>query len=208
MFGESELGAVIELIGNLVLEPRTAVLVLLLIVAAGSDVRSHRIPNWLVFGGTAFALLYNGLGFAVADNSMSVAFLRENGWLVSIEGLAVGLLALLPLYLLRAMGAGDVKLMAMAGAFLGPWNALLAVLATFLAGGLLALVYVVWTGTAGQALQNVFVVVRGNLLTAPAGVVDMQVPAGASAGKLPYGVAIATGTIAFLVSKQLGMIAW
>ena len=55
-----------------------------------------------------------------------------------LAGLALGLLLLLPLYLLGACGAGDVKLMAMTGAFLGPQDALGAILMTFLAGGLLA----------------------------------------------------------------------
>lgn len=203
---QSEWLAAVELLKALILEPRTGVLVLLLIAAACFDVKTNRIPNWLVFAGAGFAIVYNGVGFILFDNYFSVPYLRDNGWLVALKGLGVGLVALLPLYLLRAMGAGDVKLMAMVGAFLGPWNALYAVLATLIAGGVLASGFLLWTGSVRRALQNISLILRGTLLTAPAGFVDLQVAPGTSAGKLPYGVAIAAGTIAYLLLKQLAFV--
>jgi prepilin peptidase CpaA len=188
---QSEWLAVFELLGALILEPRTAILMLLLIAAACVDVKRGRIPNWLVFAGAGFAIVYNGVGFILFDNYFSIPFLRDNGWLVALKGLGVGLVAFLPLYVLRAMGAGDVKLMAMVGAFLCPWNALYAVLATLIAVGVLASGFLLWTGSVRRALQNISLILRGTLHTAPAGCVDLQVAPGTSAGKLPYGVAIA-----------------
>ena len=204
----TELEAVIELLGRLVLEPRTGVLMLVLLVAAASDARTHRIPNWLVASGLIFALIYNGTGFSVAENYLSIPFLRENGWLISLQGIAVGFVLFLPLYLLRTMGAGDVKLVAMIGAFLGPWNTGMAVLSTFLAGGVLAIALMLWRGTALRALKNILLITPASMLPAPAGVPRMQVYAAASAGTLPYAIAIAVGTIAYLVLKQLGIVAW
>ena len=194
---ESEALAVLELLKMLVLDPRTGVLMALLVAAAWIDIKTNRIPNLLVFAGIVFAVLYNGF---------YPAYLRENGWLVGLVGTGVGFIVFLPLYLLRAMGAGDVKLMAMVGAFLGPWPAVLAILWSSVAGGVLALGLLLWTGNVRRGFNNVISLMRGNLLTAPIGHVDLQVSAAVSAGKLPYAVAIAAGTIAFLVSRQLGFI--
>jgi prepilin peptidase CpaA len=203
---QSEWLAVVELLKALILEPRTGILMLLLTAAACLDVKHNRIPNWLVFGGAGFAIVYNGVGCTLFDNYFSVPFLRDNGWLLALEGLGVGLFAFLPLYLLRAMGAGDVKLMAMVGAFLGPWNALYGVLATVIAGGVLAIGFLVGTGTVRLALQNISLILRGTLRIVPAGFYDLHASPGISAGKLPYGVAIAVGTIAYLLLKQLGLL--
>jgi prepilin peptidase CpaA len=190
--------AAVELAKMLVLDPRIGVLIALLIVAALIDVKSNRIPNWLVLGGTAFAVLYNGL-FPV--------FERESGWLLAIEGLGVGLGMLLPFYLLRAMGAGDVKLMAMAGAFLGPWHAFIAVLATFLAGGALAIIFLLANGSLRRTLLNIYMMSRGAALDVAGGSRPiLALDASASAGKLPYGVAIAMGTIAYLILKHFGIL--
>jgi prepilin peptidase CpaA len=126
--------------------------------------------------------------------------------LVGLVGMGTGFVVLLPFYLLRAMGAGDVKLMAMVGAFLGPWPAFLAILSTGVAGGVIALGFLLWTGNLRRGFNNVISLMRQNLLTAPIGYVDLNVSPTVSAGKLPYGVAIAAGTIVFLVSRQLGFI--
>ena len=192
-----ELNAVLDLLGMLVLDLRTGVLMSLLVVAAICDVRTGRVPNWLVFAGAAYSLLYNGL---------FPAFPRDIGILFALGGLVVGLGVLLPMYALRVMGAGDVKLMAMAGAFLGASATLNAVLATLIAGGVLAMVLALLNGTVGRMVRNVAMMFRGTMLTFATGVGGLTVHGGPSAGKMPYGVAIATGTIAYLILAQLGLI--
>jgi|SRR5690242_4224963 prepilin peptidase CpaA len=101
----------------------------LLFVAAWHDIRSRRIPNILVLTGTIAGLLSN----AVLPQEMGGLGIFD-----SLAGLALGFLLLLPPYLLRAMGAGDVKLMAMTGAFLGVKGVMGAFMYILLAGGLLA----------------------------------------------------------------------
>ena len=54
--------ALLELLGMLFADPRHSILLALLLIASISDCRSYRIPNWLTFGGTTFALLYSQLG--------------------------------------------------------------------------------------------------------------------------------------------------
>ena len=197
----SEMTAMLELLQMLVLSPRTGVLMALLVIAAVIDMKTGRIPNWLVFGGALYALVYN---------TMSPLYPRDIGILFALGGLAVGLVALLPAYLFRVMGAGDVKLMAMVGAFIGAWATVGAVLATLVAGGVLALALAMWAGRTVRLLRNVAAVSRGTMVTMATGIGGLAVHAGPSAGKMPYGVAIAVGTIAYLVLSQLGFVggAW
>jgi prepilin peptidase CpaA len=133
-------------------------------------------------------------------------YARDIGVLFALGGMAVGLAALLPAYVFRVMGAGDVKLMAMVGAFLGASATVGAVLATLVAGGVLAIALTVWSGHLVRMLRNVAAVSRGTVLTLATGVTGLTVHDGPSAGKMPYGLAIAVGSIAYLVLSQLGLV--
>jgi prepilin peptidase CpaA len=97
--------------------------------AVREDLLAHRIPNRL----TSSALC---LGLTLQ--------LVLGGWSAlgaAALGAVVGLSLLLPLYLLRATGAGDVKLLAALGALLGPYWIVVAGFYTLIAGGALALGY-------------------------------------------------------------------
>jgi prepilin peptidase CpaA len=91
----SELRAGAELVGALLTEPRSLLLLLLLLAAAICDLRTRRIPNALTFGGAATALLY----------SLTTSH-HGGGFFWALGGMGLGLVLMLPLYLLRAMGAG------------------------------------------------------------------------------------------------------
>lgn len=194
----AEQQALIELLGLLLSEPRSGLLIALLCLAAWLDWRTRRIPNLLIAAGIALGLAVNSLYPVGPDAALPGA----------LAGLACGLLLFLPFYLLRAMGAADVKLMAMSGAFLGFPGTLHAVLATLLAGGLLALLYALSRGALRPLLHNVSSLLHGAWLSIEFG----QRPAlgldqsAASVGKLPYGLAIAGGTISYLVLRQLGLL--
>jgi prepilin peptidase CpaA len=182
-------------------------LLLLLLAAAWSDIRSRRIPNILVFPG------------AIAGVLLHVLLPQEAGGLGilgSLAGWGTGLALLLPLYLLRIMGAGDVKLMAMTGAFLGAQATVGALLCVLLAGGVLALAAALWQGKLGVLWRNLNVMLLGALAGGPmmglpvsgkpgesvAG--DAGEFAAESAGTLPYGVAIAAGTMVYLAMTRWG----
>ena len=96
--------------------------------ACVTDLRDGRIPNVLTFGAIAVA-------FAVH------ALLPQGSGLAHVGfGFLVGLAVFFPFFALGGMGAGDVKLMAAIGAWLGPTLALLTALYGAVAGGVLALV--------------------------------------------------------------------
>lgn len=179
-------------------DARLALLVVLLMVAAFIDVRTYRIPNWLTYGGAAIGLAF---GAAIQWRLLGPAWAID-GFLWSLGGLAAGLALMLPMYALRVMGAGDVKLMAMAGAFLGLGQIVPAVLCVFVAGGVLAVGYALWRRALGRMTANVVDIVQSMAFAAMSGV---RTGAGAprlSVGKLPYGVSISAGTIAWIVLSR------
>lgn len=189
----SELRAATELVVMLFTEPRSLILLLLLLAATLCDLRTQRIPNVLTFGGTTVALLY-GLASPVHHGG---------GLGGALGGLALGLVLMLPLYLLRAMGAGDVKLMAMAGAFLGPDGTWHAVIFVFIAGGIAALAYALWHRAARKLLHNTRQTTQLLFISVAAGIrPDARASSAPSVGTLPYGVSIALGTASFLIARQ------
>jgi prepilin peptidase CpaA len=156
---------------------RIALLLILLALASLTDIREHRIPN-----GIPASLLLAALVLGVASDG-------PWGGLRAAGGGAVGLLVLLPFYLLGGMAAGDVKLMTGAGALLGgPAAALFAAAATLLIGGILALGYAAARlGRARMAAARPGTRTVGWVLTAGQWV-------------FPYALAILGGTLAALVA--------
>lgn len=168
-------------------------LCVLLALAVWHDVRSRRIPNRLVLLGALAGLALHTI--LPAGAGLFNEPFGGLGFLTSLAGLGVGLAILLPMYVLRAMGAGDVKLMAMVGAFLGPQAIIGAALLSMLAGGLLALAVALWTGMFVKVLMNIYhlllqVFVR-TLADASVGINTSVM----STGKLAYAIAITTGTM-------------
>lgn len=160
----------------------------LLLAASISDVRSRRIPNALVLYGMALGLCFQTLAPAGAGLFPG----SEAGLKAAVLGGLAGLALFLPLYALRLMGAGDVKLLAMTGVWLGAPGVVYAMLWTLLAGGVLALAAALLGGTLRQAWRNTLGILRASALrTCSAGLlVQAPVP---TTGRLPYAVAIATG---------------
>ncbi|MES2129173.1 MAG: prepilin peptidase [Pseudomonadota bacterium] len=161
----------------------------LLALAVWHDVRTRRIPNRLVLAGTLAALALQALlphGAGLFGDPAGAL-----GLLPSLGGWALGLALLLPMYLLGAMGAGDVKLMAMVGAFLGPNGAMASVILTLLAGGVLALVTALFHGVLPTVLANL-----GTLLR------TRGAAAALSGAKLPYAIAISCGTLLQLLAAR------
>lgn len=192
-----EFNAVLELLAMLATDIRMLALFALLGVAAVSDWRSYRIPNWLTFGGACFALIYVTMAARTPSSGAASAF----------GGLAVGFAAMLPFYALGIMGAGDVKLMAMTGAFLGPQQTLMAVLFTFIAGGVAALAFAIHRRRLAHMLGNVKATAQGMVISTIAGMrPDGRLQASQSVGKLPYGVCIAAGTVVQVLAHQLGFV--
>jgi prepilin peptidase CpaA len=160
-------------------------LIVLGVVGAGAviDVRTHRLPNILTFGAAGLALIY---AFATAG---------LHGLALSAAGWATGIGLFLPMFLLRGMGAGDVKLLGAVGGWLGPAGVLYAGLYSVLAGGVLALIVGARHGYLGKALANLWGLLMfwrtAGIQPLPGLTID-----DAPGPRLAYGVAIAAGTCA------------
>ena len=170
-----------------------AVLAAILCVAAAIDARTMRLPNWLTL-----ATLVCGLVFAAVHPATDNTFWR------ALAGAATGLAVTLPLYALRLMGAGDAKLMAGVGAFLGFPAELGALAYILIAGGVLAIGIAAWRRSFRRLAVNVTQATQGLFYTAISGVRStVAMPQGASVGKLPYAVAVCAGTLAWLFGPRL-----
>ena len=161
-----------------------AALAALLTAAVVSDLRSRRIPNRLIAAGVLVACAVH----AAALISGQAALAGMHFW-SPLTGALLGGACLLPMYALRAACAGDVKLLAMVGAFIGAGSVLAAALYTLLAGGVLALVFLARRGIAARVLRNL----RALFARRP------FEPLRDTAASLPYATAIAAGTAAALL---------
>lgn len=165
-----------------------------LAAAVGFDVRERRIPNLLVASGIVCGLAVQAL--APLGNGLFEFWWGGLGVGQALLGLAAGLGLFMPLYLMRAVGAGDVKLLAMVGVWLGPALLLRATLLTLLAGGVMALVVMLASRSSRQVLGNVRAMLTTALVGAQIGkLAPLDAPATTSV-RLPYALAIAVGTLA------------
>ena len=121
----------------------TAVALLVAFAACVTDVRHRRIPNLLTFGAAAAAVVFH------------VAVDGVGGLQTSLGGWLLGTVLFLPFFALGGMGAGDVKLLAALGAWLGPGAAFWVAIYGSLAGGAMALVLAIGRGYLQTALRNV-----------------------------------------------------
>lgn len=113
----------------------------LAVSAAVYDVRQRRIPNWLCLAGLILALLLRaGEGL----DSLGAG----------LAGSGIAFLAALPLFLVRGLGGGDVKLLTAVGAFLGPERLLIALLVTAVSGGVLSALAITRRKAWRQTIAN------------------------------------------------------
>ena len=161
------------------------VVIAIVALACVTDLRTRRIPNALTFGAAIGALLFHGFsaGFGGVGNSAA-------GW-------GLGAALFLPMFALRGMGAGDVKLLAAVGAWLGPWPVVSVALITAVAGGIAGIAVSLVHGYLRTALKNLWVLLMswriGGIRPLPALTLEQ-----ARGPRLAYALPIAIGTVTTL----------
>jgi prepilin peptidase CpaA len=161
--------------------PSNLVAVVILVAGTGTgaaiDLWTRRVPNPLTMGLAVTGVVFAACGIGPLSLGASLA------------GLALGLAVMLPGHLLGATGAGDVKLFAAAGAFIGPAHIVTAFLYTALAGGGLAIVVSLLRGRLRQTVGETA------LLIATAGANAPAIESPIENNRFAYAPAIAVGTM-------------
>jgi prepilin peptidase CpaA len=165
-----------------------ALLLTVVIAAAVFDVRSRRIPNWISVAGAVAGI---GLNAFLADSASGAWF--------ALKGLLLGFGVYFALYLIRAMGAGDVKLMGAVGAIVGMENWFGIFIVTSILGGVMAIILAVAKKRLGKTMFNIGFILGEMKRGRPAYIereeLDVKNP---QAVGLPHGAVIAVGCLFFL----------
>ena len=159
-----------------------------LVAACVTDFRSQRIPNLVTLPAAVAALLYHAItgGWTAA------------GW--SLAGWFVGAALFFPIFALRGMGAGDVKLLAAIGAWLGPGPVFTTALATSVAGGVLGVAVALGHGYLRKAIANLWLLLTHWRVTGIRPVTTVTLES-ARGPRLAYAFPIAIGTVVTLWLK-------
>jgi prepilin peptidase CpaA len=153
-----------------------------LAVATFTDLRSRRIPNWLV------------LPFLPAGIAVSAWLHGWHGVGQSLAGFALGAAIFGLLFCLGGMGMGDVKLCAAVGAWIGPSQLMIALVITGLAGGVMAVCWAASRGFLGSLFAGSAELIFGLKERGLRPHAEMNL-ASPRAHKMPYAPAIAIGTL-------------
>lgn len=159
-----------------------------LIVAAYIDGKQLRVPNWLTF-----PMVLSGLVYSTWTGGWE-------GLGAGLLGMVVGLATLLPLYAVGGMGAGDVKLMAGIGAWLGATVTWYAFVATVVVGAIMAVVMVL-TRRAWDKHYGNFLMIVTEFLTIqnPRKLSEIAAERKPRMLLLPYGIPICIGSISYFL---------
>ena len=158
--------------------------------AGGLDWRYRRIPNWLTVP---------GLLAGIAVNTATAGWAGAKG---SLFGAGLGLAVLLPFVLIKALGAGDWKLIGALGACLGPARLVAVLVGSMFVAGAMALALIIYKGRVRQAFGNIVRMLGAFLsLHLPGPEVSLDNPESA---KIPFGVAVALTVLFFVARQALG----
>ncbi|HYQ38171.1 MAG TPA: prepilin peptidase [Pseudomonas sp.] len=152
------------------------ILLAFLLGAVAYDVVSHRLPNYYLLLGVPVALALQAwiAGWA--------------GVMAGGAGLLTGFALFIPFYAMGGMAAGDVKLMAVVGGFLGIHGVAWAAGYSFLVAGICGVAYLVHKGQLGKMFSRYWAMASlGSYI--PADERD------AARQRFPYAMAIAIGVL-------------
>jgi prepilin peptidase CpaA len=158
--------------------------VLVLVVSTFTDLRSRRIPNWLVL-----PFLVAGIAVSFGPKSW-----HGIGIVQSLLGMGLGLLLFGILAWMGGMGMGDVKLCAAIGAWVGPNQLFVALVITGIVGGIMAIGWAAIGGFLGELFTGAGDLVFGWRKRRMSGEPEMNL-SNPRAKKMPYAPAIAIGTL-------------
>jgi prepilin peptidase CpaA len=163
--------------------------------AAVHDVRYRRIPNWLNLAGVVLGLAVNSFLY---QSGPGPAF-GLRGLVFGLKGMGLAFVVYVFLYAIRAMGAGDVKLMAAVGSIVGWENWFGIFVITAVIGGIMSIILVASRGRLRKTLFNVGFILSEMKSGRPAYLKNEELDVRSKkALGLPHGAVIAVGCVFFL----------
>lgn len=173
--------------------PLLAGAILLSLIAGWTDWRSRRIPNWLTVPGFA------------AGVAASAALGGWSGLRESLLGTSLAFALLLPFWLLKSLGAGDLKFAAAIGAYTGPGRLLDILIGSVFVAGVMALVLVIYKRRLLETIRNIgHILVSLVTFRLPGSHVTLDNP---DALTIPKGVALALAVLLYGLLWKLRMVA-
>jgi prepilin peptidase CpaA len=167
--------------------------ILFSLIAGWTDWRSRRIPNWLTVPGFAVGVLLNTM------------FSGWTGLKESLLGTSLAFALLLPFWLLKSLGAGDLKFAAALGAYTGPGRLIDILIGSVFVAGVMALALVIYKGRLLQTIKNIgHILVSLVTFRLPGSHVTLDNP---NALTIPKGVALALTVVVYGVLWKLRIVA-
>ena len=167
--------------------------VLLSLVAGWTDLRSRRIPNWLTVP---------GLLLGVAANTVLGGW---SGLRNSLLGAGLAMALLLPFWLLRSLGAGDLKFAVALGAYTGPGRLVDMLLVSVFVAGVMAMALVIYKRRFLETMRNIgHILISLVTFRLPGSHVTIDNP---EALTIPKGVALALTVVLYGILWKLGRVA-
>ncbi len=109
-----------------------------------TDLSETRIPNLLILAGLIFGVFYR------------VIYQGERNYILLFLGMVIPVVIFFPLFLIRAMGAGDIKLFAVTGTFFTLRENIKCIVLAIMLGGVIALVKVLFCKNLRQRMKYMF----------------------------------------------------
>lgn len=178
--------------GVIVIDVHMLIVAILLVIAVRSDLETCRIRNRVTYGFMLLGLIYN-----IMDQGLS-------GLPFSVQGLLLPALCLLLLYMIKAIGAGDIKLLCAVGAVMGPGYVLHTMLFSFLCGGIMSLLLILFRHNGQERLRH-FLLYAGTCLFAMRLMEYSDLSQRSDGSKFHFSLAVSMGTVAAAVIGKLGM---
>ena len=159
---------------------KLVILAIILLIAVVSDIRFHKIFNWLTFPAMVVAVSYHSYMSGL------------QGLIFSVVGIFVGIGLLILFYFKGGMGAGDVKLMGAVGGMIGAKGVFVAFLCTALVGGIFAIVLLTLHGRLKETAKRYGTILKVLIFTWS--LIYLPPEKEEKMPLMPYGVSIAIGT--------------
>jgi prepilin peptidase CpaA len=173
-----------------------------ILYASWIDYSQRRVPNWLNASLAAAGLLAQGLAFGLYTSGEN-GVLGGVGW--GLLGLLVGFGVLIVPWAMHGMGAGDVKLMAAIGCWLGPWLTLMSFAVGAIIGGIAAVIMIYTSGRTVHAFTNMqMILTKMRRFDTAFGEFGGAKTFGDTSQLLPYGVPLTAGTWLVLLTYYFG----